>query len=450
MNKYGKTANLFSTTLLATVGLIVSTSASLIDAAPAKAQGFAVSLGIGLGTSLLSRAANHHRNRTVSSTNYSSDASNQYYQSFQSSQSSQPSEYYSSTPYSSSYSSSSFSRRSAAKTAEDNSYEVVARKNMAIDLYNAGVGLFNDKNYQAAQSMFERSVAIDASRGDAHALLAACRSKTGQLAAAMPEYELADKYGAHYDWLSYEEGLCAFGLKDYENAGRNFKASLQVAKSDAETNSAKRALEIVQHDFIAPTGDDYLSAASRHGVRRWADSNHPLKVYVQVPNGLEGYSPELESILKKAFSDWSTGTGGKIKFAFVQKAEDAQITCSWTANQADLGGTEELGITRLVYVEDEIKSAEIKLLTVKPSKEDSMTQLLSQAKSTDLHEIGHALGLQHSDCSFDTMYPQVAPAGLEFPLTGRDCNTVMALYNQNANHATTTLSCGISSSAARK
>jgi predicted Zn-dependent protease len=50
------------------------------------------------------------------------------------------------------------------------------------------------------------------------------------------------------------------------------------------------------------------------------------------------------------------------------------------------------------------------------------------SSSVALHEIRHALGLRHSDYSFDTMYPFAPPYGLEFPLTSRDLNTVSELY----------------------
>lgn len=51
-----------------------------------------------------------------------------------------------------------------------------------------------------------------------------------------------------------------------------------------------------------------------------------------------------------------------------------------------------------------------------------------QIRATATHEMGHALGLMHSDSRYDIMYPEMSQDSSTVHLTGRDTQTVEALY----------------------
>lgn len=384
------------------VAFLLASSQSALSPAIVNAQSLPIGLGVGLGIGLLSHAARH---RSSSSTRgNSSDPSN------------------SGSGGSSSYSSSNYSSRSSQRRS----------KSAVIAVYNKAVKLFNAENYEEAVEPLERTVQMDPRMGNAFALLGVCKLKMDRYQEAMQNFVMAENYGNKYRTLLYEKGMCAAHLHDYQHARDCFQNFLAHEHQGPQVEAGRTALEIVQHNFFDQSDDNYLSEAEREGMRRWDNSSAPLRVYIQEDAGLQGYHPEFAQIVKQSFDDWSTGSNGKVRFVFVNDPSAAQIKCAWTDNQAELGDTKELGLTLLTYSNGVIETASIKLFTMKGFCRDEASELFPQAKCVALHEIGHALGLQHSNEAFDTMFPLAPPKGLEFPLTRRDLNTVTALYSDGS------------------
>ena len=153
-------------------------------------------------------------------------------------------------------------------------------------------------------------------------------------------------------------------------------------------------------------------------VRRWMDrENRPLRVYFQ-PTTAQGFTPELGRAARDAFARWSRVGGLPIEFMVVRQPNDAEVTVKWIGSF----GMRRAGQADLVWRSDgHLLESTLTLATLSPSG-GPLTR--DQVFTVALHEIGHLLGLGHSDEQRDVMYPTTSV----HDLTTRDRRTAMLLY----------------------
>ena len=143
----------------------------------------------------------------------------------------------------------------------------------------------------------------------------------------------------------------------------------------------------------------------------------PLNVYIE-------YNPK-KPVVKKAFWAWQSLT--KIpKFNYVDNEKDADIVVKFDRVTINNGnGTHTAGYTRWSESGGYMNYAEITLMSVRPN-----TNMLISDKDAyivALHEVGHALGLPHTNNPQDVMFYLYSGQPL---ITTNDLNALRRLYGK--------------------
>ena len=153
-------------------------------------------------------------------------------------------------------------------------------------------------------------------------------------------------------------------------------------------------------------------------LARWPDRLvNPLRVWVQNGASLEDWSEERNSIVRRAFTDWSE-TGLPISFSFVFDSAAADVHVTWTDrfNESISGKT--------LWAHDEewwIIDANIQLAVRHHSGEILDT---TSVRAIAMHEVGHLLGLDHTTDTTSIMAPKVRVRDL----SAADRATAQLLY----------------------
>jgi Predicted Zn-dependent proteases len=159
-------------------------------------------------------------------------------------------------------------------------------------------------------------------------------------------------------------------------------------------------------------------AATTHFRSQWNENQYDyVRVWIAPSDSVPLSRPENRFVVRDAFHEWSAA-GAPVRFVFVADSALADVRVIWRDSLADSRAGQ---VTRFTDKTGWLRSATIELSARSMS---GKSQKSSTVHAVALHEVGHLLGLEHSDDDHDIMAAWVTSTRL----TSRDILLMRALY----------------------
>ena len=154
---------------------------------------------------------------------------------------------------------------------------------------------------------------------------------------------------------------------------------------------------------------------------RWNEATRVIRIRVPLPAGDRGAAREMQQAAMRGVRAWDGHP-----FAILVESRDrgtpADFTVDWMKNPPE----NQLGLTSTRWTQEggraTLEVTSFRLALASPSSQGPL--MARQIELTAAHEMGHALGLPHSDDPRDVMYP----TNTAVTLSARDYKAMEALY----------------------
>jgi len=185
-----------------------------------------------------------------------------------------------------------------------------------------------------------------------------------------------------------------------ENFRRNKNTNDRITKRDIESRRETRNITKSENYFhIDKSGNTLWDG------KHWALSEFPLKVYVRESSS-RYFKSSYKEYVSYAFNVWEKADN-RIEYTFTNNSRNADIEIIFVENLGKKYEENYLGLTEYdTNKKHEIEHSKIQISLLKFGSE---TISAGEIKATIIHELGHAVGLGHSDNKTDIMYPYISP-----------------------------------------
>lgn len=139
---------------------------------------------------------------------------------------------------------------------------------------------------------------------------------------------------------------------------------------------------------------------------QFANTKEPVPFFIEDGTGVSGYQQSDRELAKLAIAAWARESGGKLKFVEATTKDTALLRVRWISNNAGL-----FGETQRIFINGKPGAVVNVMPQVAVLGEPLSSRAVEDALLRDtivyltcVHELGHAIGLNHTSAFEDIMY----------------------------------------------